>query len=82
MTNHEHQSDPFRLPRLRTAAVVLLGLGQAATLIAFVLLVAATADSIGHDMGGVDPAVTPRENLYQLGGLAAVVLLHGCLRAC
>ena len=61
--------------------MVLIGLGQAATLIAFVLLVVATADSIGHDMGGVDTAVTSREHLYRLGGLAAVVLLHGCLRA-
>ena len=81
MSDHERQSDPFRLPRLRTAAVVLLGLGQAATLIAFVLLVMVTADSIGHHMGGVDTAAISRENLYRLGGLAAVVLLHGCLRA-
>lgn len=70
--------DSFRLPRLPVGAVVVLGVGQAATLIAFLLLVRSVVGSIGP--GGAEPA-TGRTTLLQLGLLFGVVLVNGCLQA-
>lgn len=75
------EPDPFRLPRLRVALVILLGLGQAGTLIGFVLLVAAVADSVGGDTLGAEADAAWRVTLLQLAVLSGVVLLHGSLRA-
>jgi ATP-binding cassette, subfamily B, bacterial len=74
-------ASPFALPRRRVALVILLGLGQAATLIAFVLLVWATADSIGANPLGAQAEAAWRVTLIQLGVLGGVAVLHGGLRA-
>jgi ATP-binding cassette, subfamily B, bacterial len=73
--------DPFRLSRRRVAAVLLLGFGQAITLITFFLLVMVVAQAVHAETLGVDAAAAWRVTLVQLGALVAVVLLHGCFRA-
>jgi ATP-binding cassette subfamily B protein len=73
--------DPFRLPRLRVTAVLLLGFGQAITLIAFILLVTKVAEGVHAETLGADAAAAWRVTLVQLGALVAVVLLHGWFRA-
>jgi ATP-binding cassette subfamily B protein len=81
MSPQSRQHNPFRLPRLRMAVVLLLGLGQAVTLIAFVLLVASVANSLGSPIIGAAADAAWRVTVVQLGILVALVLLHGCLRA-
>lgn len=73
--------DPFRLRRADMAKVVALGLGQAGTLIAFILLLVATADAIGGATLGAAAAAAWRATLVQLGALVLVALLYGGLRA-
>ncbi|GAA1243979.1 hypothetical protein GCM10009609_04160 [Pseudonocardia aurantiaca] len=81
MNPQPRQLDPFRLPPLRVAVVLGLGLGQAGTLIAFVLLVASVANSLGSPVIGAQADAAWRVTLVQLGILVVLVLLHGCLRA-
>jgi ATP-binding cassette, subfamily B, bacterial len=81
MTADRPPADPFGLPQWRVALVILLGLGQAATLIAFVLLVWVTADAIGADPLGAQADAAWRATLIQLSLLVGVAVLHGGLRA-
>jgi ATP-binding cassette, subfamily B, bacterial len=81
MTPDRAPASPFALPRRRVALVILLGLGQATTLIAFVLLVWVTADSIGANPLGAQAEAAWRGTLIQLGVLGGVAVLHGGLRA-
>jgi ATP-binding cassette, subfamily B, bacterial len=73
--------NPFRLPRLRVAGVLLLGLGEALTLIAFVLLVVAVTDSVGAPTIGAAAEAAWRATLVQVGLLLALVFANGGLRA-
>src|SRR3954467_2462925 len=70
-----------RRRRRRCVAVVLLGVGQAAPLIAFLLLVRAVAESVAGPTRGGATAAAWHLTLIQLGVLIAVVVVHGCLRA-
>lgn len=81
MTTRPPQDGPFRLPRLGVAAVILLGAGQAVTLIAFMLLVAALANTVGGPISGTEGDAAWRVSMIQLGILVAVALVHGSLRA-
>jgi ABC-type multidrug transport system fused ATPase/permease subunit len=63
------------------ALVVLLGVGQAITLITFMLLLSSTADSIGAETLGLRAEAAWRTTLTQLGVLVGVAIAHGTLRA-
>ena len=67
MTPDRAEENPFALPRLRVALVVLLGVGQAITLITFMLLLSSTADSIGAETLGLRAEAAWRTTLTQLG---------------
>jgi ATP-binding cassette, subfamily B, bacterial len=81
MTPDRQPESPFILPRRQVALVVLLGLGQAGTLIAFVLLVWIVADAIGAQTLGAQAEAAWQVTLIQLGVLVGVVTAHGALRA-
>ena len=81
MTPDRAEENPFALPRLRVALVVLLGVGQAITLITFMLLLSSTADSIGAETLGLRAEAAWRTTLTQLGLLVGVAIAHGALRA-
>ena len=73
--------DPFRLRRADVAKVVLLGLGQATRLIAFILLLWAVVDAISGATLGAPTAAAWRVTLIRLEVLMLVGLLYGGLRA-
>jgi ATP-binding cassette, subfamily B, bacterial len=82
-------SAPFRVRRRDIAKVVVIGLAQVATLVAFLLLTIGIVDGLTSDRV-VDPAelaapTTPTQvwntTLTHLGWLAGTALLHGGLRA-
>jgi ATP-binding cassette subfamily B protein len=81
MNQDDLETTCFRLPRQQVALVILLGFGQATTLIAFVLLVWVTADAIGANPLGAQAEAAWRGTLSQLGVLAGMAVLHGGLRA-
>lgn len=73
--------NPFRLRWFDVAKVVLLGLGQAVTLVGFALLVILVADQV--DAATLGPAADAawRRTLGHLGVLAGLAVLYGLLRA-
>jgi ATP-binding cassette, subfamily B, bacterial len=74
--------DPFRLRRVDVVRVLAIGLGQAATLVAFLLLIRAIVDSLAMAAAAPWAAPVDRSTTWkQVGALVAVVLLHGWLRA-
>jgi ATP-binding cassette subfamily B protein len=72
---------PFRVRRRDLAKVVLIGLTQAATLVAFLLLTLTVVDALTPDVVGAAADALWRSTLISLGLLAGLALLHGWLRA-
>jgi ATP-binding cassette subfamily B protein len=66
--------------RVYVVAVVAVGLAQAASLVAFTLLLAIVADRADDETLGVTADAAWRSTLVQLGLLAGVAALYGCLR--
>lgn len=71
----------FRIPRVDLAKIVVLALLRAASLIAFVLLVAAVADALGAETLGAAATAAWADTMRQLGLLVVVVVAHGALRS-
>ncbi len=78
MTRHD---DPFRLRRRDIAKVVLLGLGQVAALVAFLLLTRAVVNALTPTTVGEAAIATRNRAFLELGALAVVAALLGWLRA-
>src|SRR5688572_17795770 len=74
----------FTLRRRDVAAVCLVGMGQAVTLVAFLLLVRSIVDTVQLEVqavGTTAPAQVSDAVLRQLGALLLVVVGYGLLRA-
>lgn len=74
-------NDPFRLRRRDVAKVVLLGLGQVAALVAFLLLTRAVINALTPTTVGAEAIATRNRAFLELGALAVVAALLGWLRA-
>ena len=77
MTPDDLETTCFRLPRQQVALVILLGLGQATTLIAFVLLVWVTADVHYTAAHRYDPARARYRDFHPFWGFVSGPLAAG-----
>src|SRR5919108_4370309 len=66
--------------RVYVVVVVAVGLAQAASLVAFTLLLASIADRADDETLGIAHDAAWRSTLVKLGLLAGVAALYGCLR--
>jgi ABC-type multidrug transport system fused ATPase/permease subunit len=73
------ENDPFRLRRMDIVKVVALGLGQAATLVAFLLLILSAVNALEPALAGESP-LDRLTDLQRLGGLVLAAALLGVLR--
>lgn len=80
MSERASASKPFRLRRRDVATVIALGLGQAAALVAFSLLLIVVVQTIGGETLGPVADAAWRTTLLQIAALAGVVTLYGLLR--
>ncbi|MHC6229985.1 ABC transporter ATP-binding protein [Arthrobacter sp. MMS24-T111] len=71
----------YRIPVSVYAKVLAIGIGQVATLIAYILLVRLIVDGLAPMTVGAAADLQWRWALVQVGLLAVVALLHGWLRA-
>lgn len=76
-----YSDDPFSLRKRDVALVVLLGLGQFASLVGFLLLTMFVVNALTPDRVGAAAERLDSQALTALGALALVVVVHSWLRA-